>query len=393
MKIIHRNEISVLNRMVFNFLLPSAVLFSLGLSTDLRDEENWRFVGAFLLLRTFSLVGSTAVFGIRFWKDGVGVGMGTVTSNWLFVSWISTVILGIPLLRAALGPQYAGLGAVAAISSFIFQLPCMLILFEISLNLRENDNRIKESIDGDPEIQKDATNENPQIDNAANAEEKQGWAHGHSSDGSLTHVIEPAVARKSAMLSKQQWRDIGIRLFKNPILWAICIGFILSITTLGPKYMFPGNPPAQVNCDYEPATGFFALIWKTLAGCTEPIALFATGAFLFGCNPLKIGVWRASAYMLVKLIIVPAVAIGCAKIVGLDGVYGRATVLIAALPISAASFVLASRYNIGQDEAISNLFFGNFLVLPTTLLWMVFMDAVDLFPTPDVVTVDVCNGN
>jgi len=42
------------------------------------------------------------------------------------------VILGTPLLKALLGPQYANLGVVAGISSFIFQLPLMLILFEVS---------------------------------------------------------------------------------------------------------------------------------------------------------------------------------------------------------------------------------------------------------------------
>ena len=41
------------------------------------------------------------------------------------------VILGVPLLKALLGPKYANLGVVAGISSFIFQLPHMLILFEV----------------------------------------------------------------------------------------------------------------------------------------------------------------------------------------------------------------------------------------------------------------------
>ena len=43
----------------------------------------------------------------------------------------TAVILGTPLLRALLGPKYANLGVVAGISSFIFQLPVMLILFEV----------------------------------------------------------------------------------------------------------------------------------------------------------------------------------------------------------------------------------------------------------------------
>lgn len=94
--------------------------------------------------------------------------LGDITANWLSTTWISTggcsscwfgapedaagtalawrscsthlpavpsppaVILGVPLLKALLGPQYSSLGVVAGISSFIFQLPLMLILFEVS---------------------------------------------------------------------------------------------------------------------------------------------------------------------------------------------------------------------------------------------------------------------
>ena len=394
MKIFEKKDIAVLNRLVFNFLLPSSVLFALGLGTDLREGATWRFVGAFLLLRTFALTGSIAIFGIELWRTGAGSALGVVTVNWLFFSWISTVILGIPLLTAALGPQYASLGAVAAISSFIFQLPVMLVLFEISSNIRDREFCEEENGKADPEAP-------PSVDHAHDVagvrqnstQQSNGSAllKGSDSTSSASTSPCPVVAPTTLLLSKAQWRDIGKRIATNPILWAILVGFILSITTLGPKYMFPGNPPAKPNCSYEPATGFFAIIWKTLAGCTEPIALFATGAFLYGCNPLKIGIVRVFLYMLVKLILMPALAIGCAMAVGLEGAYGRAAVLIAALPISAAGFVLSSRYKVGQNEAISNMFFGNLLVLPTTLLWMVFMDAVDLFPTPDATTVDYCS--
>ena len=47
------------------------------------------------------------------------------------------VILGTPLLAALLGPQYANLGVVAGLSSFIFQLPLMLIMFEVGPRNRQ----------------------------------------------------------------------------------------------------------------------------------------------------------------------------------------------------------------------------------------------------------------
>lgn len=48
------------------------------------------------------------------------------------------MILGVPLLQALLGPAYANLGVVAGVSSFIFQLPLMLILFEVRGFLGDN---------------------------------------------------------------------------------------------------------------------------------------------------------------------------------------------------------------------------------------------------------------
>jgi hypothetical protein len=49
--------------------------------------------------------------------------LGDVATNFLCTTWVSTIILGTPILRAALGSAYAYLGIVAGISSFLFQLP------------------------------------------------------------------------------------------------------------------------------------------------------------------------------------------------------------------------------------------------------------------------------
>lgn len=82
--------------------------------------------------------------------------------------------------------------------------------------------------------------------------------------------------------------------------------------------------------------------------------------------------------------------VGCATALGLEGATARAAVLLAALPISAASFTLTEIYHVGQDIVVSNIFFGNLLVLPTTILWSVFMDGVGLFPTQDGIVPPVC---
>ena len=102
---LEQSETHTLNRLLFKFLLPASVVYGLGLKTDLLDGDLWRFVGAFLLLRAITLVLCGVLFG--------GVlrrGLGAVASNWMVTTWISTVVLGVPILKALLGP---GLGVGA----------------------------------------------------------------------------------------------------------------------------------------------------------------------------------------------------------------------------------------------------------------------------------------
>ncbi|KAL3934013.1 MAG: hypothetical protein SGARI_003566 [Bacillariaceae sp.] len=94
----------------------------------------------------------------------------------------------------------------------------------------------------------------------------------------------------------------------------------------------------------------------------------------------RIPIWSASLFMLSKLVIVPLVMIFLAKAVKLDNQSARAAVLIASLPISLASFVLGSRYKIGEAILSENVALGTILILPTVLIWTVAMDELGVFP-------------
>jgi predicted permease len=65
------------------------------------------------------------------------------------------------------------------------------------------------------------------------------------------------------------------------------------------------------------------------------------GAVLLRPLPLPLPLpLQAVLYMVVKLVLVPLLMVGCAFMVGMDGEYGRAAVLVAALPVSSATFAL-----------------------------------------------------
>jgi predicted permease len=88
--------------------------------------------------------------------------------------------------------------------------------------------------------------------------------------------------------------------------------------------------------------------------------------------------------MLAKLVLVPLIMVGLASALDLEGNNGRAAVLIAALPISLASFTLASEYKIGFELLSTNVVLGTALLLPTILVWNLVLDAFDLFPITKV---------
>jgi predicted permease len=77
---------------VFYVALPSLVLNSLGIQIDFYSEKFlWDFIVAFLLLRAIALF-----VAIVSRKNG----MGQIAVLWLAMTWISTVILGVPIASA-----------------------------------------------------------------------------------------------------------------------------------------------------------------------------------------------------------------------------------------------------------------------------------------------------
>lgn len=384
-----QRDIHAVNKVVFYILLPSAVLLALGLNTNLRDGAVWRFVGGFLLLRAICLVVVWVVHGLVRRQS-----VAYVTIQWMVTCWVSTVVLGIPLLIATLGPQYGSLGAVAAISSFIFQLPVMLVLLEGSVDTAGFEDRRVAGKDKYAQMRKNEGGEDrsraPALEQGSDQERHQEREVGGRDAGASEDALDveadvlmgPSTTRHHAYtvrLTKAQARYVGIKLLRNPILWAIVIGFILSITTLGPRYLSPGNPPLRPNCDYAVGAGFINLTLRYFAQCTEPIALLAVGMFLYAKNPIACGLLPSIGYMIIKLIVVPGLMVGCAFAVGISGAEGRAAVLLASLPVSPTSYTMSDKYGVGRDVAESNVFWGNLLVLPTTIAWNAFMDAIGLF--------------
>ena len=126
--------VTVSVRFVFYIALPCLVINGIGIGVDFYSNAFlWSYIVAFLILRAIALVIIiVAVLIANGRAHYQRYGLGDVAVTWLAMTWISTVIVGIPISAAVLGDPQKGrfYGLLAGISSFIFQLPLQLAFLE-----------------------------------------------------------------------------------------------------------------------------------------------------------------------------------------------------------------------------------------------------------------------
>jgi predicted permease len=347
--VIKPKDRQTLQTFVFCIALPLLVLRGVSTRVDFYDNTLYPFVGVFLVIRFATLLVSVAVvLGQRALKGNTvdvvralhtGHKTPTLYSQicelWLSLSWMSTVVIGLPVLTAALTDEKAALklSLQAAISSFIFQLPCLITLLETHVEKINTTNRDQRNV----------------------------------------------------------YRRVGRRLVRNPVLWAIMGGIVLSTTHTG---TWINNTRSCV---------FLSATMASFASCVTPIGMFVTGAWIAHRNGLGENLWRRSRVqedntqeehvqqplhqstwsfhllqivlvLLGKLVLVPLVALGLAKLLKLpkDEIIG--VTLTASLPVSVASVVVTERHGASSDLVAAQVICGILLLLPTASVWCVVLD-------------------
>lgn len=181
---------------------------------------------------------------------------------------------------------------LAGISSFIFQLPVQLVFLECQL--LEEEYLSSKTPQAQVDVESDA------------AEEQQQHEHGHLADTSestaelvpaaITEVVrnvedpevvssvenqevdkgesvsmppdsvESASARfMKYALSRRIWGRVLVKVFTNPVILGIIVGFVLSASTLGPRFLNPNSS------DFVPGLGWIFLTMGWFGDCVTPL--------------------------------------------------------------------------------------------------------------------------
>lgn len=260
-------------------------------------------------------------------------------------------------MTAVLGSPSKGrfYGLLAAISSFIFQLPLQLLFLEVFALLKSH--RAKEPA-------APITGVIPELESNVM----------HRVEGDLLSAAT-SVHDSSAIIRNLLMRVVW-RILLNPVVLSIIAGLIISLTRLGPKYLSEGSS------DYVEELGWIDDTLQWLGACVSPVSLFAMGVWMYNewRRLQEVGLLQILLSMLSKLVLVPLIMVGLVLVMNLNDEASRAAVLIAVLPISQASFSLGSQYKIGEAFLAANVAVGTLLLLPAVLIWNIAMDDLNLFP-------------
>jgi malonate transporter and related proteins len=110
-----------------------------------------------------------------------------------------------------------------------------------------------------------------------------------------------------------------------------------------------------------------------LSQASVPMGLIAVGAGLraIGFHQYQGTLWYG---VIVKLLVVPAIAWGLATMFGLSGVYFHIAVLLAALPISTMAYVMANRMGGDGNTIAAQIMLSTLLAALTLPMWLLMMN-------------------
>ncbi|MCY0095860.1 AEC family transporter [Hoeflea ulvae] len=146
------------------------------------------------------------------------------------------------------------------------------------------------------------------------------------------------------------------QLFSNPLIIGILSGFLVRISGL----------ELPVVADR---------VIASLGGIAGPLALFAMGVSLRGYG-IRGQVPQAISLVMLKLMLMPAVGLGMALLLGLPELQAKVVVAAASLPAGVNCWLIANRLGTGQRLASSSMTLGTAFAAATTGVWLMIAEAV-----------------
>lgn len=312
-KIAPESTVIAVNQFVFFVGIPCTVFQ--GLAIQKFSSLRWDYIVVFLCLRISLALLWMLVCALIPSRRRIG----TYVADYMNSTWINTVIFGVPIMQALYGPTAALYAILASISSFFFQLPYQLILFEISSALFPPPTT-------DVDIM---------------------WKR------SSLPVAHPHLTTAARLA-----RALAMALFVNPILLAIGAGIAWSFLAW----------PIPVYLD---------TIITFCGNAVTPMAAWSIGVFMVRPIPRNLQFWLIMlVYLIVKIFIMPLLVMPFLLAFNVTGGPAQMGVLMAALPVALSCYIFSVRYGENEEEAAWMVILSTILMLPVELMWIAIINSM-----------------
>ena len=316
---------------------------------------DWGFVLLFLAIRAFA-----ALIALIYTLISKG-DVGDFAVHYLAPTWIDVITFGVPVLTAMFGPKVGQhYPVLAAFSSFIFELPVILLAFQIFISRRELKAKREENDAGRaPAATTTTTTEQSSINEPL--VESITDVSTSSSPGPQTEDEEEGKdapkqqgSAKKGDKARLPWgrifKNVALRMLKTPPFIAIILGIIWG--SIG--WQLPT---------------VLATILTNLGNCVTPVATFCVGIFITDGKPFK-RAWRKTIiYMLMKIVGMPLLAMALIAAFGFKPPVSEVGLVIASLPLAFPAFTFAKEYGRGEDVMSTCIATGTILMLPVVIFW------------------------
>lgn len=333
---------------------PCLNIYFLGISTDLTQKENWLILSAacvWTLIAQLLIVISVFLFSSDTlkWFGAMEISTDSPSRSDLLTARIrcsgfinllltsdNTVLVGLPLVTAVFGSTGAKASLLTMFPIFLLAIPFSIVAFEWERARLCNVSDRSES----------------RIEQQASAE---------TSSASTVRLVEV----------KTHGKTHGIAILKkivlNPVVWSLVLSIVVSVSTVGPKYL---NPDSS---SYVVELGWIASTTKTIASVAVPLSLISQGSWMHS-KPLSLRASDSQAGLLIVVLLLRSICLPFLQLVvarfmvPLDAESGMSLVLLTVCPIASSCFVIATEYSCGQSLVTSLTVIGTLLLLPLSLM-------------------------
>lgn len=423
--------VGVLNKFMFYVALPATVVKTLAVTSF--DKLDWTYVIAFLILRFVAMVlcGLWTLF----------IGRGKITdflTLWIATTWINTIIFGIPILKSLYptSPIIFQLQPVlASLSSFFFQLPTMLLLYELhkrvisgspvdtcdiwKLLIRLVKNYHPSQSDPQPQSQQPQSQteipsskqpeiqlpQNPPVTDETTTTKTTPPALEPKSpppQDTTIVIVEPATteadAEVTSELSPFEKRAKTVIFIFLKILKGICANPPLISVLIGMTWSFTK----------QPIPSWLDQTMTFLGNTITPVSVFSIGIFMYIMLPVEnvikylrtartpevkdipyvlrfvLRMSKFIIYVTLKLVGLPLLMLPIIFLLGIKDASVLSALLLASMPVALSAFTLTKQYESGMDVMAFNVVVGTLCMLPALLLWQAIAYAISCFGTCNV---------